>query len=215
MINKLPNIILLGAPGSGKGTIAQLLVKKYNYKQLSTGDLFRETSKLNTPFGSKIKEIIASGQLINDDITNEIIASYIKQCLQDNIPFILDGYPRTINQAKFLKSICDIDCVIYLDIPFELALKRITGRLTCLNCHTIYNSYFKKPKIEGICDICGSKLNQREDDKLESAKKRFNVYQTSTFDLVNYYRNEHKLITIKIDESNSDLLPKIEKIINK
>ena len=134
MIKKMPNIVLLGAPGCGKGTLAKHLVKEMGYVHFSTGDMFREIIQTPTELGKKIKAIMDSGSLISDDITNEMIKTYIEKALKENKHFILDGYPRTINQAKYLKSILDIDLAIYLTISLETAVKRISGRVTCPKC---------------------------------------------------------------------------------
>lgn len=212
--NHLPNIVLLGAPGSGKGTLAQQLVSKFHYQHLSTGDMFRETVKQNSPLAEKIKAIMARGELVHDDLVNQMIKTYIDRCIQNNTPFVLDGYPRTINQANYLKTICDIEVVIYLDINEELAIKRIIGRRSCPQCHSVYNIYFKKPKHDNMCDNCHTTLIQRPDDSIELAKNRFKVYHEQTYGLVDYYQKQKKLITIKIVDNNQHLLDQVSQIIN-
>lgn len=203
MIKKLPNIILLGSPGSGKGSLAKQLVDRLGYKHFSTGDLFRETMNKDTPLSKQIKETIARGDLISDDITNAMIKDYLVNAVKHNQHFILDGYPRNLKQAEFTASIVDIDKVIYIDIAEELAIKRISGRISCPKCKAVFNTYFTKPKDPGICDCCGTELIHRKDDNIESAKHRFDVYKEQTQPLINYYRKKNKLIGVIATENNN------------
>ncbi|WEK82893.1 MAG: nucleoside monophosphate kinase [Mycoplasma sp.] len=212
MINKKPNILLLGCPGSGKGTVAKQLVAKQGYLQLSTGDMFRETIKSQSELGKKVQALIASGNLVSDDITNQLIESYIVKALKDNQHFVLDGYPRTINQAQFLDKICKLDQVILLDCPQELAIKRISGRLSCNQCGAIFNEYFNPPKVQGVCDCCGGQLIKRKDDAPESALYRFSVYAKLTEPLINYYQKQGLLTTIKMDQ-DTDLYQEVLKVL--
>ena len=215
MINKkLPNIIFLGAPGSGKGTIAKQLVEKYNYVHFSTGEMFRETMNLNSPLAAKIRLYMQQGKLIDDDITNNMIKGQLVDALDAQKHFLLDGYPRTIDQAEFLKMVCDIDLVIYLDIEETVAIKRITGRRNCPSCGEIYNIFYKKPCHDGICDKCNMVLAQRKDDNVETAISRFNIYKTQTAPLIDYYAKTNKLVTINVGEENAaDIFAKVCKLI--
>lgn len=215
MINKrLPNIIFLGAPGSGKGTVAKQLVEKYNYVHFSTGEMFRETMNIDSPLGAKIRLYMQQGKLIDDEITNSMIKSYLVNALASQKNFLLDGYPRTINQAEFLKTICDIDLVIYLDIDENIAIRRITGRRNCPQCGEIYNVFYKKPHRDGICDKCNSTLVQRKDDNIETATSRFNTYKTQTAPLIDYYTKANKLVAINVgEESAAYIFAKVCKII--
>jgi adenylate kinase len=210
---KLPNIIFLGAPGSGKGTVAKQLVQKYNYLHLSTGDLFRETIGLDTQLADKIRLQMQLGKLIDDETTNAMIKGYLDDAIASNKHFILDGYPRTIDQAEFLKTVCDIDLVIYLDIEQNIAIKRITGRRNCPGCGEIYNTFFKKPQRDEICDKCNTHLLQRKDDNIETAISRFHTYQDQTSPLIAYYEKANKLVTIKVEEGTSDIFTQVCKII--
>ena len=204
MIKNLPNIILLGAPGSGKGTLAQNLVKELGYQHLSTGDMFRNTAKEDSDFGRKVKSLMETGNLISDDITNEMTAT-----------FILYGYPRTLNQAEYLAKLGEIPfIVIFMDIPMDLAIKRIAGRRSCPNCHQVYNIYFLTPKKANICDKCGTELISRKDDTVETAQNRFKVYQKLTEPLIAYYKSKNNLVTIKIDE-NTNVLAETKAILEK
>ena len=201
MIKKYPNIILLGAPGSGKGTLAAELVKTCGYKHLSTGDMFRQTAKSNTTFGKTVKVMMTTGNLIPDEITNEMAVKFITKLVKANKHFILDGYPRTKNQADYLKKLGKIDfVVIYMAIPWKVAARRILGRRSCLKCGAIFNIYTKQPKKSDICDKCGTTLVTRKDDTIETAQNRFKVYIKQTQPLIKLYRKQKILTTIKIDE---------------
>lgn len=194
-------IILLGAPGSGKGTISELLIKKNNYKHISTGNLFREAIQNQDELSIRIKDILNSGKLVDDNITNEIAKKAILEVHKNTSNFILDGYPRNINQAKFLNNLIDIDKVFYLNIQKEKLLERIVGRRICLNCNTIYNlNTSSKPKVENKCDNCNSVLVQRKDDSLETANKRISLYLEETYPLIEYYTNQNKLIELDVDK---------------
>ena len=212
---KKPNIIFLGAPGSGKGTVAKQLVEKYGYLHLSTGDLFRETLSQNTPLAKQIREYVKQGKLVPDDVTNNMMKQYIVNAINNSKHFLLDGYPRTIEQAEFLKTICDIDLVIYLNISEDLATKRIIGRRNCPNCGEIYNIYFKKPIKDNICDKCNTPLSQRKDDNAEVAKTRFQTYQSATSPLINYYQQQNKLASINVNDNNTDVFAKTCDLIEK
>ena len=212
---KRPNIIFLGAPGSGKGTVAKKLAEKYGYLHLSTGDLFRETLKLDTPLANQIREYIKQGKLVPDEVTNNMMKQYIVNAINNNKCFLLDGYPRTIDQAEFLKTICDIDLVIYLNISEELATKRIIGRRSCPKCGEIYNIYFKKPINDNICDKCNTPLSQRKDDNEIVVKTRFQTYQSSTSPLINYYQQQNKLSAIEVNDNTSDIFTIICSLIEK
>ncbi|MBP5256890.1 MAG: nucleoside monophosphate kinase [Mycoplasma sp.] len=212
---KKPNIIFLGAPGSGKGTIAKKLVEKYEYLHLSTGDLFRETLKHDTQLANQIKEYVKQGKLVPDEVTNNMMKQYIINAINNNKYFLLDGYPRTIDQAEFLKTICDIDLVIYLNISEELATKRIIGRRSCPKCGEIYNIYFKKPIKDNICDKCNTQLTQRKDDNEIVVKTRFQTYQFSTAPLIDYYQQQNKLLAIEVKDNTSDIFSIICNLIKK
>ncbi|MEM4397483.1 MAG: adenylate kinase [Candidatus Woesearchaeota archaeon] len=180
------NIIFLGAPGTGKGTQARLLSEELKIPHISTGDIFRENIKNQTELGKKASEFINKGLLVPDEITNEMIKERLKKEDCKN-GFILDGYPRTIAQADFLKKITRIDKIINFELDDDEIIKRISGRRTCLNCNSVYNIYSAKPKKENICDKCGFELKQRDDEKPEVVKKRLEVYREQTKPLLNYY----------------------------
>ncbi|MDE6473184.1 MAG: nucleoside monophosphate kinase [Ureaplasma sp.] len=191
-------IILLGAPGAGKGTISDLLSKDQNLVHISTGNLFREAIQKDDDLSWQIKNILNAGGLVSDDITNAVARNAILKVCNENKGFILDGYPRTINQAKFLDTIVDIDKVFYLKVDNDALIKRIIGRRVCPNCNAIYNINLLelKPKIENECDVCHSVLVQRKDDNLETAQKRIDKYNEETFPLIEFYKAKNKLVEI-------------------
>lgn len=187
------NIIILGPQGSGKGTQAGNIAKKYKLEHISTGDIFREHMKNKTELGKKIEEIMQSGNLVPDKITNQIVKEKLENTKKG---FILDGYPRNIEQAKFLDKTAKIDFVIDLELTEEEAINRISSRRICSECGEGFNTIYIKPKIKGICDKCGGKLIQRDDDQPEAIKKRLKIYNEQTTPLKDYYRNEGLLIEI-------------------
>ncbi|MEM4259757.1 MAG: adenylate kinase [Candidatus Woesearchaeota archaeon] len=200
------NIIILGPQGSGKGTQAIRIAEKYGLHHISTGDIFRENIKNKTDLGKEIEEIMQSGNLVPDDITNQVIKERLEKTKNG---FILDGYPRNIEQAKFLDKIAKIDFVIDLELSEEEAINRIASRRLCSKCGESYNVISIKPKVKGICDKCEGKLLQREDDKPEAIKKRLKIYNEQTTPLKDYYRNEGLLIEIDATQSIDEVFKSI------
>ena len=185
------NIILLAPPAAGKGTMSELISKKYDLEPLSTGDLLRAVLNKGDEESVRLKKIMDSGQLIDDDY----ILSLVKEKLGNNKGYIFDGFPRTINQANALENLLTsindkIDKVIYITVPKEVSLKRTIGRRVCPNCKKVYNIYFNKPKNEKICDECGSNLIKRNDDVEEVFNKRYDTYLKETMPLIEYYKNK-------------------------
>ena len=180
------NIILLGAPFSGKGTLARRLQEEFGLVQISTGDLFRENIKDGTEIGKIAKGFIDKGQLVPDSVVIDMLAQRIKQkdCKRG---FILDGFPRTIAQGEALKNLTTIDAVINLDVPFDEIRRRALGRRTCSKCGEIYNtSTYKKD----TCEKCNSPLFQRDDDNLETVNNRLEVYAKQTAPLIDFYADK-------------------------
>ena len=195
-------IIMLGAPGSGKGTLAKELSKEYSLVHISTGDIFRENIKNETELGKKANEYISKGQLVPDELTIDLVKNRLSQ---DDVKngAILDGFPRTAHQAeeleKFIKNNNQMDTVaVLLDIPDEDLVKRVVNRVICSNksCGAIYNTEFRKPKVDGICDICGSKLEKRADDNEKTVRDRLNVYHNNSKEIIEYYNEENVLFTL-------------------
>lgn len=185
-------VIMLGAPGAGKGTQAKLISEKYGIPQISTGDIFRKNIKERTELGVLAKSFIDKGQLVPDDVTVKIVLSRIGEPDCRN-GYILDGFPRTIAQAEALteglKAQNDgLNAVLDIQVDDETILKRNGGRRTCLNCGASYHILYKKPLKEGICDVCGKELSIRKDDEPETVKNRLFVYHSQTEPLIDYYR---------------------------
>lgn len=205
-------LILLGAPGSGKGTISEYIVSKYNFIHLSTGSLFRKRMDEKGLYWEELKNHILKGQLVPDDLVNKIVKSEILN-YKANQSYILDGYPRTIEQANFLSTITDIDYAIFLDVAEKDLEKRLTGRRVCNKCKKIYNIYFYPPKNNGVCDLDGSLLIQRKDDDPNVIKERIETYKINTLPLIEYYKKLNKLITINSSNNKDEIKIKIDNII--
>ena len=203
-------IVMIGAPGSGKGTAAKILAKELNLPHISTGDIFREQIKENTNLGIEASKYISKGILVPDDITIEIFKNRLAK---DDVKNggILDGFPRTMAQVKALDEMLakvnkKVDLVIELKIPDDVIVQRILNREVCSNkeCGAIYNSKFKPSKVPGICDICGSKLVARVDDTEESIKKRIKIYYENLGGMIEYYREKNILYSIVPEDPTSD-----------
>jgi adenylate kinase len=193
------NIVLLGAPGSGKGTQADMIAEKYTIPHISTGDLFREMAKKKSKLAVKIKAIMNSGALVPDEIVIEVLKNRIKKsdCKKG---LVLDGFPRNMNQAKLLSNITKINHVVYLDVPSKEIIKRLSSRRQCKKCGFIYGLEVRSKHLDK-CDKCGGEVYQRDDDKAATVKKRLSVYAKETKPIVNYYKKS-KLLR-KIDGSKS------------
>ena len=195
-------IIMLGAPGSGKGTIGKKICEEYGLEHVATGDIFRDEIKRSTELGIKANEYISQGKLVPDEITIGMVLNKLK--VSKNV--CLDGFPRTINQAKKLEEFLNdnndaVTAVINLNVPDEDLIKRTSSRIICPNksCGASYNTIFLPPKVEGVCDICGSKLVKRPDDEVETIKHRIAVYYENTEPLISYYRDKGLLENIDIN----------------
>ena len=208
------NIILMGPPGAGKGTQAANLVKEYGLTHISTGDIFRKALKEQTKYGVIAKYFMQFGHLVPDDYTIQMVREY----LQDNeFPkgFILDGFPRTIIQARELESIAkefgfEIDAVINLDIELDRLVPRLSGRRTWKECGASYHIEYNQPKVEGICDVCGGELYQRPDESEEAVKVRLDTYEKQTRPLIDYYTMKGQITNINGDQSMEDVFKDIK-----
>ncbi len=192
MNHKQKVIILLGPPGSGKGTQAKELSQKLSIPHISTGDIFRAIIKGNTSLGEQARSFMNIGQLVPDELVNEIVVERLHQPDAAN-GFMLDGYPRTIPQADAIGSQLNADAqvvVINIQVPDETIIKRISGRLSCPSCGSVYNKFFSPPKKAGICDKCGAELVQRPDDSAEVVVERLRVYNHQTAPLIDYYEKK-------------------------
>lgn len=193
-------IILLGAPGAGKGTQAEVICNRYNIPAISTGNIIREALKTGTEMGLKAKSYMESGALVPDEVVIGIIKERIvKDDCKDG--FILDGFPRTIPQAEALDKMgIVIDKVIDIEVPDEKIINRMSGRRVCEKCGASYHLEYKKPKVEGICDACSGTLNQRKDDHPDTVKSRLDVYHSETEPLKDYYEKQGKLTVVEGQE---------------
>ncbi len=213
------NIILLGPPGAGKGTQAKILERKYGMIQLSTGDMLRAAVAAGTPLGRKVKELMDSGGLVSDDIMISLIGERISQpdCARG---CILDGFPRTTAQAEALDKMLaerglKIDHVIEMKVDEDALVKRITGRYTCAKCGEGYHDEFKRPKKEGVCDVCGStEFVRRPDDNPETVKARLAAYREQTAPILPFYREKGILRTVDGMASMEEVSRQIEAVLN-
>ena len=181
------NAIIFGAPGSGKGTYASRLQARLGVDVIAMGDIFREIMKEDTPLGRKVKGYVEKGLLVPDDIVIDVLKQRLAQVPKEK-GFILDGYPRTIEQAKALEKIAKIDVILLQMVPDWIIIERLSSRRICRNCGAVYNIRFLKPKVENVCDRCGGALYQRSDDNPEVIKKRIQVYQEQTSPLLQHYK---------------------------
>lgn len=198
------NLILLGAPGAGKGTQAEKICEKYNIPAVSTGNIIREALKNGTDMGLKAKSYIDAGALVPDEVVIGIIKERLAEDDCQN-GFILDGFPRTIPQAEALDSMgINIDKVVDIEVPDEKIAARLSGRRVCLKCGATYHLEYKKPQNDSICDVCGDELVQRKDDKPETVIDRLNVYHEQTEPLKDYYAKTGKLVVVEGQEEVAD-----------
>ncbi len=206
-------LVLLGPPGAGKGTQASAIVKKYNIPHISTGDIFRENIKQGTELGKKAKEYIDKGLLVPDDIVVSIVKDRIleEDCKNG---FLLDGFPRTLNQGEALDDELSqmnlkLDKVININVEKEVLIERTIGRRICKDCGATYHIKFNPPVKEGICDNCGGKLYQRDDDTQETVEKRIEVYQKQTKPLIDYYTKKGLILNVDGTKKISEIFDEI------
>ncbi len=206
-------LVLLGAPGAGKGTLAKDLVNHLNIPHISTGDMFREAVAAGTELGRKVQSIIQSGALVPDEIVNQVVEERLKKddCRSG---FIFDGYPRTVPQAVALDEILSkisakLDAVISLEISEEVVVKRLTNRRVCPKCSRIYNMISMPPKNDELCDDCQVKVVVRDDDREEVVRRRYRLYHELTEPLVDYYRKKGILIQVNSEVDHQDLVKKV------
>ena len=210
-------IIMLGAPGAGKGTQAMKIAEKYQIPHISTGDIFRANIKEGTELGKKAKSYMDQGQLVPDELTLELIMDRFQNpdCANG---YVLDGFPRTIPQAEALTEALakkgeTIDYAINVEVPDENIINRMGGRRACLACGSTYHIVYAPTRVEGICDHCGEKLVLRDDDKPETVKNRLNVYHNQTQPLIEYYTRQGKLAEVDGTQSMEDVFNAIVKIL--
>jgi adenylate kinase len=203
-------IVLLGPPGSGKGTQAKRLMEELKVAHISTGDLLREAVNNQSDLGKKAKEFMDAGKLVPDDLVIALIREKISSMEGG---FLLDGFPRTIEQAKKLEEISEIDTVINLEVNEDILVDRLTKRRSCKDCGGVYHLLFNPPKEDGRCDSCGGELYQRSDDTEATVKERLRTYRKSTLPLVEYYGSKGKILNINGDKNINEVFNSIMKAI--
>ena len=213
-------LILLGPPGAGKGTQAEILVEEKGFLHISSGDLFRRNLENETELGKKAGQYIEKGELVPDEITIGMVENRIHE-IDSGTDFILDGFPRTLVQAKALKEIlADYDpevreVVLYLHVPYSELIERLTGRLTCRAHGHVFHKKYNPPQEQGVCDYDGSELYQREDDQLETVKNRVGVYMEKTEPLIAYYRERGILLQVDAGQDVEGVASEIESKLEK
>ena len=215
----MKNIILIAAPAAGKGTLSEMLVEKYNYAHISTGDLLRDAARKGDELGNKISEILKKGELVTDEVVFQLLERRLNDEDTKN-GYILDGFPRTLSQAKeydlmVQKMGIALGIVVVIDTPYETLKKRIVGRVLCKECGSVYNTLtgVNTPKIDGICDKCGGELYKRSDDNEESFENRYKTYEEKTAPIIDYYKEKGNLFFIK-GESKEQMLESIEALLH-
>jgi adenylate kinase len=212
-------LVLLGPPGAGKGTQAERIAAKYGIPHLSTGDMLREAVAADTEVGRRAKAIMDAGQLVPDEVMNQLVAERLAQPDAAR-GFVLDGFPRTLAQAEALDDLLKqrgqrLDAVLELAVDDDALVERISGRFACPRCGAGYHDRFKQPQVEGVCDVCGGReFVRREDDKPETVRARLKAYHEQTAPLLPYYRNKGLLITVdgmaEIDDVSAEVFEKID-----
>ena len=206
------NIVFLGAPGSGKGTAANIAMERYGFQSISTGNIFRYNIRNATPLGLKVKSVMDSGELVSDDLTNELVFDALKN-IDSSKGVVFDGYPRTISQAYALDKIFYVDVAIRFNARDEAIISRLSSRRVCPECGTVYSSV-RIPKVDGVCDNDGYELETRDDDRPETIKNRLAVYHRQAASLINHYKSKNKLFDIDTNSPNIDAqLAQFAKII--
>ncbi len=210
-------IIMLGAPGAGKGTQAKKIAAKYSIPHISTGDIFRANIKNGTELGKKAKTFMDQGLLVPDELVVDLVVDRVAQDDAKN-GYVLDGFPRTIPQAealdKALEAINDkVDYAINVDVPDENIINRMSGRRACVSCGGTYHIKYAPTKVEGICDACGGELVLRDDDKPETVKKRLDVYHEQTQPLIDYYNKKNILVDIDGTKDMTEVFDAIVKVL--
>ena len=204
------NLVLLGPPGAGKGTLANLLKKSLGVMHVSSGDILRDEMKNNTPLGKEVKQFIDNGKLVPDEVVTKLIENKFTHDQNIRRGYMLDGYPRTKQQAQDLDKILNkvkspLDYALYMEATLPVIIQRLGGRRVCRKCGSLFHIKNRPPKKAGICDQCGGELYQRADDNEETIKTRMDVYLQSTIPIVEYYKAQRKLLTLNGDLESEDV----------
>ena len=213
------NILIMGPAGAGKGTMSDLILKEYNIAHISTGDMLRENVRNSTALGLEAQSYMNQGKLVPDDLINAMVEDRIQQpdCANG---YLLDGFPRTLVQAEVFDKIAEkigkeVDAVIDLQVKFEILEERITGRRICPKCGAIYHIHNHLSKVEGVCDVCGSELQQRKDDTVEQLKVRMEAYESSTKPVIDYYDQKGVVTHIDAAQKPEKVFEDIKKALEK
>lgn len=214
------NIFIMGAPGSGKGTFSSRIKEEFNLNHISTGDIFRENISKGTELGLAAKAYSEKGLLVPDEITNKMVKDFLGTLEDKKNGYLLDGYPRTLDQAKAFEQMTEgtdlaVDKIVVMDVPFDELTRRITGRRTCKKCGAIYNIYSKPPVKEETCDNCGEPLTQRKDDNAESLKVRLDEYSKNTAPVISYYEEKGMVSSVNAAKPIEEIWPELKEILKK
>ncbi len=211
-------IILLGPPGAGKGTVAKPIIDRYHVPHISTGDLFRENLKNNTPLGQKAKAYMDAGELVPDELVIDLVEDRITRddCKEG---YLLDGFPRTVAQAEALTKLTEkiekpLDYAVNIVVPDEILTERIVGRRVCTECGASYHVKNFPPAVDGVCDRCGGTLIQRADDNEETVSKRLKVYYAESAPLVDYYKNANIIVDIDGNKTPEEVEQSVFKVLD-
>lgn len=212
------NILIMGPAGAGKGTMSDLILKEYDIPHISTGDMLRENVRNNTELGLTAKSYMESGRLVPDDVINAMVEKRLQEddCQKG---YLLDGFPRTLVQAQAFEKISEkigkpVECVLALEVDFDVLKERITGRRVCPKCGAIYHIHNFPSKVEGICDVCGSELKQRSDDTVEKLTQRMEEYENSTKPVIDFFENKNVVKHLNAAEKPEIVFGKIQEALN-
>ena len=212
------NILIMGPAGAGKGTMSDLILKEYDIPHISTGDMLRENVRNNTELGLTAKSYMESGRLVPDDVINAMVGKRLQEddCQKG---YLLDGFPRTLVQAQAFEKISEkigkpVECVLALEVDFDVLKERITGRRVCPKCGAIYHIHNFPSKVEGICDVCGSELKQRSDDTVEKLTQRMEEYENSTKPVIDFFEDKNVVKHLNAAEKPEIVFGKIQEALN-
>ena len=214
----MKNLVFLGAPGAGKGTMAEMLVDKYGFAHISTGDILRAAIKQGTELGKEAQGYMDKGNLMPDELISAIVAEKLRDDNIQETGFILDGFPRTVKQADLLseakeKYSITLDAVVLIEVSREILVKRLTARRICNDCGAVFNTIFNPSEKEGVCDKCGGELYQRSDDSPETVQDRLAVYEKKTEPLIEYYDERGLLVKVSGEGTRDENMTELEKVL--